>query len=256
MSWSAHLAKGLRLLGERWLDGPRRWIAAGENPFDTAVRVALVGGVAYGLWRLLASSWTVLALAVLAVVLVALRTATKAAKGQPATPPKTADVPPAADDDDLPTVTADQFVTLARELVGTAPGVHLTTLAAALSGRYGGPWDTPDVRALCRDHSIPVQPSVRDARKRVSTGVHGDDLPPLPQPLPEPTVAPPVGVVAAGQPGTTPGTTAPTTTAPTTPTTPTVTTHGGVRVIAHDDPDNPARTHITVVDRPGKRAAR
>lgn len=250
MSWSAHLAKGLRLLGERWLEGPRRWIAAGENPFDTAVRVALVGGVAYGLWRLLASSWAVLAAAVAVVVLVALRTATKAAKGQPATPPKTAAAPPAADDDALPPVTADQFVTLARELIGTAPGVHLTTLAAALSGRYGGPWDTPDVRALCGAHSIPVQPSVRDARKRVSTGVRGDDLPALPQPLIHNGVAADVDVVVAGQ----PGTTTPTTAAPTTPATPTVSTHRGLRIVAQDDPNNPARTHVTVLDKTRKKA--
>lgn len=245
-----HLVRGLAILGERWWSGP--WIAEGKTAPDRLVRRGLRALLTMAVFVLVSTSGWLFTAAVLVVIVRALRAATKAVTGQQQKPATPAAAPTAADHDALPEVTADQFVALARELVGTAPGVHLTTLAAALSGRYGGPWDTPDVRALCRDHSIPVQPSVRDARKRVSTGVRGDDLPPLPQPLPEPTVAPPVGVVAAGQ----PETTAPATAAPTTPTTPTVTTHGGVRVIARDDPDNPARTHITVVDRPGKRAAR
>jgi hypothetical protein len=252
MSWSAHLVKGLRLLGERWTTGPRKWISAGENWLDTSVRAGMVGGVGYIAWRLLASSWTVLAVAALVVCVLALRAATKAAKGQQQKAPSAV---PVAADEALPNVTKDQFVTLAHELIAGAPGVHLTTLAAALSDRYGGDWDTADVRALCGAYSIPVQPSVRDARKRVSTGVHGADLPPLPQPLPGAPAAGDVAVVAAGHPATTGPTTPPTTPAPTTPTTPTVTTHGGVRVIARDDPDNPARTHVTVIDKTRKQAS-
>jgi hypothetical protein len=250
----SHLARGLVILGERWWSGP--WILEGKTALDRWVRRGLRALLTVVAFRIACASPWLFTAAMLGVVVRALRAATKAATGQPATHPKTAAVaPPAVDDDTLPEVTADQFVALARKLVGTAPGVHLTTLAAALSGRYGGPWDTPDVRALCGAYSIPVQPSVRDARKRVSTGVRGADLPPLPQPLPETATAPVAGVVAAGQPATTGPTTPPATPAPTTPTTPTVTTHGGVRVIARDDPDNPARTHVTVIDKTRKQAS-
>lgn len=248
MSWSAHLAKGLRLLGERWLDGPRRWIAAGENPFDTAVRVALVGGVAYGLWRLLSSSWAVLAVAVLVVILVALRTATKAAKGTLKAPTKTSPTVPDAGPEEWD---EDYFVPIIWDTLDGAPAVHLTTLARSLTKHTGLAWDPDRVRAHCKTLGIPVRPKVRDlGGDRVSSGVHRDDLPPLPQPLPEEPVEGAAGAYVAGGSGNAtplPGGNA------TTPTR-TVRRVGDLRITAIDDPNNPARTHVRVADPTRKRA--
>jgi hypothetical protein len=84
----APIARGLRILGERWFDGPRRWIAAGENALDKAIRVAMVGGVGYVLWRIVSHSWAVLCTAVALLLLLALRAGVKAASDAPEHPVK------------------------------------------------------------------------------------------------------------------------------------------------------------------------
>lgn len=238
-----HLAAGLRILGERWSTGLRRWAAAGENWLDTGVRWAFLLGALYVASHLLLGSWLGISVVVLVVGVKALRAATKAAKSpSPKGPVVDLEKPPAAADEDRQDVPRGEFLTLAHKLIGAAPGVHLAALAAAL----GPAWTIAHVRALAARHQVPVRPSVRDAAQRVSPGVHRGDLPPLPEPLPEGAVAGPVGVVVAGQ----PGTTASTTTVPTTPTTRTI---GGVRVTSIPDPDNPHRTHIRTSPAP-KRA--
>jgi hypothetical protein len=244
MSWSAHLTKGLKLLGEQWTTGPRRWVAAGENPFDTAVRAAMVGGVGYILWRLLSSSWAVLAAVVLVVVIAALRTATKAAKGTLKPSAKASpSAPPAAPDEPE----EDFFVALVWDVLGGSPAVHLTTLARHLAEATGQEWTPDRVRAACRTLSIPVRPKVRDlGGDRVSSGLHRDDLPPLPQPLPEGASEP----VGAATPQVTAATPHGNATAPTR----TVRRVGDLRITAVDDPNNPARTHVRVSDPTRKRA--
>lgn len=242
MSWSAHLARGVRILGERWFEGPRRWITAGENGVDKAVRAAMVAGVGYGLWRLLSSSWTVLLAAVLIVVLLALRAATKAAKAPPkqapAAPPDTAPEP-ARD------LTGPELQETIHDVLGGAPAVHLTTLAAHLTEATGRPWDGTQVRAACTTHGIPIRPKVRDlGGDRVSSGVHRDDLDPLPAPLPAAAPSPPVDSYVAGHGGNATPLPGPYATAPT----PTTTRVGDLRITSVDDSANPARTHVTVID--------
>jgi hypothetical protein len=243
-----HLANGLRILGERWSRGVRGWLAAGENWLDTGVRWLLVSFTGYGAAHLLLSTlWAVGAVALVVCVL-ALRAATKAVRSEQGAPGKAVPEAPEEDvEESLPDVTAADLTALAHQLLAGGPGVHLATLAAGLSARHGGAWQTGDVRALLAAREIPVRPSVRDAAKRVSPGVHRDDLPPLPDPSPAPAVAGDVAVVAAGQ----SATTAPTTSAPATPTTRRI---GGVQVTSTPDPDNPARTHVRVVDRTRKSA--
>lgn len=248
-----HLGYGLTLLWRSGrIAGVRRWLGEGTNWLDTAVRWLMVGApAALVSWWLLGAWWRVITAAVVVLVLAA-RAATKDVKAKQASAEKpapasaaTADGPDHSPED----VPAAELVALAHHLLDGAPGVHLATLAGALGGGH----TTATVRALCAAHGIPVRPSVRDASRRVSPGVHRADLPPLPEPLPDAAKSPDVAVVAAGQPATTTPATPPTTPAPTTPTTPTVTVHGGVRVTAVDDPDNPARTHVTVVDTTTKR---
>jgi hypothetical protein len=248
VSWSGHLAKGLRLLGERWFDRPRRWILTGESLFDKAVRAVMICVPGYVLWRLLSSSWKVLCAAVLVVIVLALRAATKAAKGAKGEPAKAAkapdDTPPTATVDGLPAVDPGAFLGLVRDVLGVASGVHLRTLAAALTARVGGAWDVADVRALCEAYGVPVRPTVRAPGGGPTVGVHRADLTPLLGPSRAPSVGADVADYTAGQ----NTTTTPTTSVPTTPTTPTVTEHGGLRIVAQDDPGNPARTHVTVID--------
>lgn len=230
-----HLTRGLLILGEQWTSGARRWIGAGENWLDTGVRWAIAGGVAYGAARLLLSSLPGVAVVAVAVCVLALRAATKAARGaQPATKPSPAAPTPTAEEG-LVDVPADELTDLVRDLLAGAPGVHLSTLANAL----GDGWTTTTVRAVLAAHGIRVRPSVRDAARRVSPGVHRDDLPPLPGPSPAAPQEAVAGVVVAGQIPTTDATTE----APTTPT-----THhaGGVRITSTPDATNPHRTHITV----------
>jgi hypothetical protein len=237
-----HLARGLAILGERWWSGP--WIAEAEGPVDLWARRGLRAVLTIVVFRVACASRWLFAAAVLMVIVRALRVATKAAKEQPK---KTPGAPTEEHQEDagsgLPEVSPQEFLELLYDAMGTARGVHLRTLAAALIHRVGGAWDIADVRRLCAAARVPVTPTVRAPGGKPTVGVYRADLPPLPDPSPAAAVVPEVGVVVAGQPGTTP----PTTPAPTTPTTPTVTTQRGVHVIARDDPDNPARTHVTVV---------
>ncbi|SEO83844.1 hypothetical protein [Actinacidiphila rubida] len=246
---SRHLVKGLRILGERWTKGVRGWLAAGTNWLDTGVRWALVLGTLYGAAHLLLGSLLGVGAVALVVCVLALRAATKAARGQQLQAAKPGPQASAADaEQELPDVTGDELAALAHDLLAGGPGVHLATLAAGLTARHGGDWQTGDVRALLTVHQVPVRPSVRDAAKRVSPGVHRADLPPLPAPSLTPAVAGPVAVVAAGQPGTTGATTDP-------PATPTTRQIGGVQVTSIPDPANPARTIVRAVDRTRKRPA-
>lgn len=246
-----HLVKGLRILGERWSAGPRAWIAAAEDGIDAIIRWVMVGGAGYLLWRLVSTSWKSVALVVLIVIIKALRAATKAAKGElhKSSPVPTGE-PTKEPGERLPQVPKEEFLTLVRDVLGTAKGVHLATLTTALGVRFGGDWEIDDVRALCGAAGVRVRPGVRNlGSNRVSPGVHRDDVKPLPQPLSEGAQKGPDSVVDAGQP---PELRASTTAAPT----PTYAQVGDLRITSTPDAVNPHRTHITVIDPTRKKASK
>lgn len=246
----SHLVKGLLILGERWANGPRRWIAAGEGPLDTAVRVAMVAAGAYVGWRLVSRSWLVLGAAVLVVVVLALRAATKAVtgdgKGDGKKPAPAVKTGPAS-------VDPDAFTAAVWEHLGDFKAIHLATLATHLTDATGEEWTTDRVRAACKAAQIPIRPKVRDlGGDRVSSGIHRDDLPPLPQPLPEEAQEGPVDSYTAGH----DGNATPLHAAHATTPTPTTRRVGDLRVTSIPDADNPHRTHVAVVDPTAKRVPR
>jgi hypothetical protein len=230
---------------------PWKWIWEGENWLVVGLRAAAVGGPAYIGWRIVSTSWKLLGIAVLVVIVKALRAATKAVKGGEKPAPKAvAEVPEKAPETGLPEVPREAFLALIRDVLGKAPGVHLATLATALVHRAGGAWEVADIRALCTTHGIGVRPKVRDlGGERVSAGIHRDDLP-SPEPLPEGVRVAAVADYAAGQGGNATELRPDYATAPA----PTDRRVGELRIVAVDDPDNPARTHVTVLDAHRKRA--
>lgn len=244
----SHLARGLAILGERWWSGP--WITQAQGPVDLWVRRALRAALTMVAFRIACASPWLFAAAVLVVVVRALRAATKAAKGEQKPTAKASQKAPDAGTGELD---EDQFLTFIWDALGDAKAIHLTTLAGALTEATGTGWDGPAVRAACQTHRIPVRPKVRDlGGDRVSSGVHRDDLPPLPQPLPEGVHGGPGGGYVAGQGGNAtalPGTHA---------TTPTPKTRriGDLRITSIEDPENPHRTHVQVADPTRKKARR
>jgi hypothetical protein len=238
-----HLVLGLGLLWKRWAVPLGRWRTSGTRPGDRAIRttcLVFAGGAVLGI---LHAAWQLLMVAALAVIVAALRTATRHVNGQPPAAPVNLAQPPAEDDDqEQPADPAPhEFLTLLHRVIGTAGGVHLRTLAAALTEQYGGAWEIADVRRLCEAAGQPTRPTVRAPGGGPTVGVYREDLLPLPQP---PAPAPGTPVVVAGQ----PTTTGPTTAAPTTPTTPITTVIGGVRVTTTADPGNPHRHTVRVSD--------
>lgn len=237
-----HLVHGLTLLGERWTAGLKKWLAAGENWLDTGVRLLMLGAAGAVLAFVLLGSLLRVGLTAAVIVVLALRAATKDATGEP----EKAVAEPAATpaEGGLPEVSPQEFLELLYDVLGTARGVHLATLANALTHRVGGAWEAADVRALCEASGVPVRPTVRAPGRGPTVGVHRGDLKPLPRPLPEGVKLGAETDYTAGQ----PAELQLTTTAPTTPTTPTRRRVGDQLIVATDDPDNPARTHVQVID--------
>jgi hypothetical protein len=238
-----HLVLGLGLLWKRWAVPLGRWRTGGTRPGDRAIRTACLAGAGLAVIGVLHAAWPLLFAAAFAVVAAALRAATRHVTERPAE--AAADVPlPAAQDVDQEQSadpTPDQFLGLLHRVIGTAGGVHLRTLAAALTEQYGGTWEIAEVRRLCEAAGQATRPVVRAPGAGPTVGIHREDLLPLPQP---PAPAPGGTVVVAGQ----PTTTGPTTAAPTTPTTPITTVIGGVRVTTAADPGNPHRHTVRVTD--------
>lgn len=245
--FGTHLGRGLTLLWTQGrVAGVRRWVAAGENRFDTGVRWAMVGGPPVLACWWLAAVWWRAAIAAAVVCVLALRAATKAAKAKPQKPAE--DISEGRTE-----VSREDFIALAWDVLDGAPAVHLTTLATHLTDTTGTRWDGAAVRDACKTHHIPVRPKVRDlGGDRVSSGVHRGDLPPLPRPLPEGAQEGPVDGYAAGQDG---NTTAPTGPHATTPT-PSVARVGDLRITSLQDADNPHRTHVQVADPTRKKATK
>lgn len=237
-----HLARGLAILGERWWSGP--WIAEGKTALDRNVRRGLRALLTVAVFRVACASRWLFLLAILVVIVRALRAATKAAKGTLKAPAKTASTVPNEDGEEWD---EDYFVPIIWDTLDGSPAVHLTTLARGLAQHTGLAWDPDQVRAHCKTLDIPIRPKVRDlGGDRVSSGVHRDDLPPLPQPLSEGATEP----VAAATPQVSAATPGGNATAPTR----TVRRVGDLRITAIDDPDNPARTHVRIADPTRKRA--
>jgi hypothetical protein len=236
-----HLLNGYGLLWARWAAPAWAWTTQGTKRGDTTIRRGILAAGALLLATLVRSSWPLLIGLALAVTIAALRTATKAAR-KPAAP--AADEGPAANvqedvDEQLPDVPPALFLTTVHEVIGTARGVHLATLARALSGKYGGAWEIADVRALCEAAGQPTRPTVRAPGAGPTVGIHRADLLPLPHDRGQ---GPAVGVVVAGQTATTGATTS----GPTTAATATVSVIGDERIAIAPDPDNPHRHTVTV----------
>lgn len=87
-------------------------------------------------------------------------------------------------------------IELLWEQIGPRNGVHLATLRTVLEAETRSPWAPGDVRSLLAAAGVPVRDGVRVRGVGNSTGVHRDDVPPLPSPAPPPGR---VGVVGAGQ---------------------------------------------------------
>jgi hypothetical protein len=89
----------------------------------------------------------------------------------------------------------DPLLQLAADLIGTARGVHLSALLAALHRAGADPaLDTRGLRAQLATRGVPVRPSVRAPREAVpgapvavSAGVHREDLEAVLGPLPDPS---------------------------------------------------------------------
>ncbi|GGY81264.1 hypothetical protein CP967_08565 [Streptomyces nitrosporeus] len=75
-------------------------------------------------------------------------------------------------------------VALVRAQIGDEKGVHLSVLYPAMRASLPGAEKAPDeaLRQLLRDHRIPTRRSVRVGGVAGRSGVHRDDLPPLPSP--------------------------------------------------------------------------
>lgn len=88
------------------------------------------------------------------------------------------------------------FLELLHDLARGA-NLHLVTVRDQLQQETGRPWSGPQARALCDAAGVRVRDGVRvpGARPAVTTGIHRDDLPPLPSP----TSGVGGGVVGAGQ---------------------------------------------------------
>jgi hypothetical protein len=243
-----HLLDGLGILWSRWAGPVAKWRAAGTRKGDAAVRTVVLGLLGLIVLHVLRASGVLLLAVALLLIIWALRTATKArepAADKPAAE-EAAEAAEEAAEQLLPAVTPAEFLGLVHEVIGTARGVHLATLARALTARLGGGWEIADVRRLCEAAGQPTRPSVRAPGAGPTVGIHRDDLQPLPQASAQ---GPAVAVVVAGQNAATGATTA----AATTATTPSVATIGGVRIITTPDPDNPHRHAVQTIELPRKR---
>lgn len=239
---NTHLVRGLFILWDRRWARIRPWVSAGENWLDTAIRWAMLGVAAFILLRVMFLSWFIAAFVILVVCIRALRAATKATIAEKANVKS-------PEQSSTEVKTEDDFPTHVWAVLGDAKAVHLATLARHLTETTGTAWTPDHVRAACKQHSIPVRDKVRDlGSDRVSSGVHRDDLQPLPQPLSEGAQEGVGRPYIAGQDGNATPLHGPYATPPT----PTTRAIGGLVVHAVDDPYNPARTHVQVTQASGQ----
>ncbi|MFD4662471.1 hypothetical protein [Streptomyces halstedii] len=137
-------------------------------------RGALLLATATGAWKLLTAAPALLYPAAGIWVLVALH-----AKEPPA-PDEGQDETDEEDEGETPV--EPPVVALVRARIGEEKGVHLSALYPAMRGALPGCEKAPDevLRQLLRDHQIPTRRSVRVGALAGRSGVHREDLPPLP----------------------------------------------------------------------------
>ncbi|GDY74092.1 hypothetical protein AQJ43_23670 [Streptomyces avermitilis] len=214
------LAKGSSALTVGTARGITAWLKAGEKVSDYVVRVIFLtipGGV---LWGLLSASRAFMWLLVVIWCIAAWRAAQPAQEKSEAKEP---DLHP------------DDLADLLWELAGDRKGVHLSQVAQQLTKETPGrTWSVKDVRRLMEAAGIPTRHSVRVQGIGVAVGVHRQDIPGSPSPAP---VSPsPQGVEPQVNPATA------------TATTPYVRDlGGGATATFTPDPQQPNRTHVTVV---------
>jgi len=168
------IARGSSIVYRRRVDALEAWVRAGRRDdlqgwraaLGPLVRLAMLGAVAavlYGVLRavpwlmwLLTGAW--------------LRAAWRAGKAPAEADEEDAEEGPAAPG-------RDAVLALLTELIADRPGVHLSTVLARLqeTGRGEG-WTVSDLRARLAALGVPSRRSVK-VDKRVSWGVHRDDLP-------------------------------------------------------------------------------
>jgi hypothetical protein len=90
----------------------------------------------------------------------------------------------AEDTPEEPALDPGAFLELVHD-VARGANVHLVTIREQLAAETERPWTPAEVRALCDAAGIRVRDGVRvpGAKPAVTTGIHRDDLPPLPRPL-------------------------------------------------------------------------
>ncbi|MEW2351451.1 hypothetical protein AB0904_27760 [Streptomyces sp. NPDC006684] len=175
------LGTGSALLARRLLARLADWVARGRRADLTGwraalgplLRLALLGGLVWLVWRLLQARiwWLTWSLAALwAGTAWAL---TREAKEEAVEEEEAGEEPGPSRDD---------VITLLRTLAGDRPGVHLSTLLAHLQehGQAGG-WKVTDLRLRLEALRIPVAPKLKvdGVPKRGVSKAALDGLPPL-----------------------------------------------------------------------------
>ncbi|MGC4946192.1 hypothetical protein ACLQ2N_08295 [Streptomyces sp. DT224] len=185
------LVAGQRILVRRLSTRATAWVRAGRRDdldgvaaiLGCILRVAILGGAAYGAWWLV-RRWPVILWAAVPLWLWAAVRALDHDEKE-----ATAEEPP-------PVATRDAVVQLLHEVLGDRPAVHLSEVLEHLQSKgQGKGWKVADLRARLEALGIPVELKVKVGRKGPTRGVLKAALPPLSQPeetepstTPSPTV--------------------------------------------------------------------
>ncbi|MFF4576904.1 hypothetical protein ACFY15_00605 [Streptomyces sp. NPDC001373] len=142
------LCRGAAIVLTRYTSGAAGWVRASDSPGGRALRAALLALPALLAWRIVRAAPALLWLAVPWWCWVIWRAAPKAPEG---TPGETA-----------PSDPAEAVRVLLRELIGDAPGVHLSTVLAHLHEQGHHPtWRVADLRRHIEALGIPVDPKLK-----------------------------------------------------------------------------------------------
>lgn len=181
------IGEGSALLGPELAERIRGFCAAGHRKdleglaaeYGVIVRWCVVGGGAWVLWLVIERQrWAIWLLAG-GWVVAALRRAVAAAKS--GSPEAGSDAPDEGVDD---TPDEPALAQLVRDEIGAEKGVHLQVLYPAMRAALPGLREAPDedLRQALREAGIPVRKSVRVKGVAGRSGVHRDDVCPLPSP--------------------------------------------------------------------------
>lgn len=204
--------EGNEALVQRIGPGLRAWCRRGHRgdldglsaDLGVWLRVGVVGGAGYGLWRLveahpgavwpLLGGWCVACLR--ARVVARKKTGTETGEKAPAETPA-APAPGAP--------VEHPVVALVRASIGAEKGVHLKVLLPLMRERLDGLKDarSEDLKKVLADHHIPTRPKVRVGKVGGYAGIRAEDMPPLPSPT-EPPTPHPTGLPTGGDAGQSP----------------------------------------------------